>query len=758
MFRFMIGLPTILLLSSLFTSAWSAEPTREERLAELARIWGEVKFFHPSISDDVDWDQALVETYPLVAEAKDRASYEAALSHLFSFLHDPQTHIAADDESDKANASPEDLEPGFAELENGVAQITIPHIGTLGSRIVEGNRSALPDLFLKGKDSKVLIVDLRQKKPTDSFYNRYFFTQSFKQVVSGFSSENIIMPASKRRFHSGYDAGFGSGGYYSGAVLTEHKQIKGTGIYERERPAVFIFDDLDNTLLEYLSALELAGKAYLICQNKETPVVGNTHSLDLLYGLKANIRTSEMVNADGSTGFTPSLIIQPGEEKGDEALKAALAIARGELKPKIERKQVGIAPVTTLEKFYPEMTAPDEAWRFLALAKFWNVINYFFPYKHLLDEPWDKTLSELIPIFRAADGAEAYALAVAQASERMCDSHGSVRSPALQKYFGTAAPFVKLGYVEGKVVVVYCASEVEGLEIGDVVVSIDGKTIAEKEQTLRPFISHSTEQALNRRMSSMLLAGEMGTTVKIEVIGSDGQKREVSLNRSSSPYEADFTYRKKRSQGAYKLLESGYGYMDLNYLKPEEVDAAFQQFKGAPGLIIDIRGYPKGTAWSITPHLTEEPVAAASFSRPLVMEPDPEVHPTYAFTQFTPAGGKTLYKGKIAVLINPEAISQSEHTCLFLKSAGSDVTFIGSATTGANGDVTSVTLPGQVSVTFTGHDVRHADGSQLQRKGIQPDIPVEMTLEGLRAGEDEVLQASIHFLNESLKKTHAGGQ
>ena len=103
------------------------------------------------------------------------------------------------------------------------------------------------------------------------------------------------------------------------------------------------------------------------------------------------------------------------------------------------------------------------------------------------------------------------------------------------------------------------------------------------------------------------------------------------------------------------------------------------------------------------------------------------------------------------MLINHDAISQAEHTCMFFESAA-DVTFIGSPTNGANGDVTNMVLPGAIYVSFSGHDVRHADGRQLQRVGIQPHIKVEQTVAGIRAGKDEILEAALKFLNSSAKK------
>jgi C-terminal processing protease CtpA/Prc len=87
---------------------------------------------------------------------------------------------------------------------------------------------------------------------------------------------------------------------------------------------------------------------------------------------------------------------------------------------------------------------------------------------------------------------------------------------------------------------------------------------------------------------------------------------------------------------------------------------------------------------------------------------------------------------------------QDSHVCALIKSVAA-VTFIGSRTSGANGGVTRTILPGGIVVNFTGQSVRHADGSQLQRVGIVPDIEAHPTLRGIRDGRDDVLERAIEF-------------
>jgi len=106
------------------------------------------------------------------------------------------------------------------------------------------------------------------------------------------------------------------------------------------------------------------------------------------------------------------------------------------------------------------------------------------------------------------------------------------------------------------------------------------------------------------------------------------------------------------------------------------------------------------------------------------------------------------YTGRTVMLIDERTLSQAEHTGLFFEAANGTV-FIGSPTMGANGDVTSFVIPGGITISFTGHDVRHADGRQLQRVGLQPVLTVLPTIAGIRAGRDEVLEQAHRFLGGS---------
>lgn len=259
------------------------------------------------------------------------------------------------------------------------------------------------------------------------------------------------------------------------------------------------------------------------------------------------------------------------------------------------------------------------------------------------------------------------------------------------------------------------------------------------------------------RVRWRLLRGQKDSVVKLGVRSIEGEICEVEIARSVPIYAPELPAVEKRSSPVVQVLPSGYGYVDLDRLQISEVDQMFETLKTMPAIIFDMRGYPDGTAWVIAPRLSEKDMpVAALFSRPLLEATslsDFELAESanYTFAQRLPERNGDVYAGKVVVLINEDAMSQAEHTCMFFEAA-TDVTFIGTPTAGANGDITFMILPGDLRVCFTGHNVRHADGRQLQRVGIQPTIMAVPTIGGVIAGRDEILETAVEYLQKNMKE------
>ena len=68
---------------------------------------------------------------------------------------------------------------------------------------------------------------------------------------------------------------------------------------------------------------------------------------------------------------------------------------------------------------------------------------------------------------------------------------------------------------------------------------------------------------------------------------------------------------------------------------------------------------------------------------------------------------------------------------------------VGSQTTGADGNVSAVPLPGGQQTMISGIGVFYPDKIPTQRIGIVPNFEVHPTIAGIRAHRDEVLEEGV---------------
>jgi C-terminal processing protease CtpA/Prc len=291
-------------------------------------------------------------------------------------------------------------------------------------------------------------------------------------------------------------------------------------------------------------------------------------------------------------------------------------------------------------------------------------------------------------------------------------------------------------------VIVRALAAAEGARAGDVIVTIDGEAAAARLARYRHYVACSNEASCGLFTLQRALAGKEGSTLALTVRGADGKTRALSVLRKREFWGED---RGWRTGDVVRILDGNIGYVDLDRLQAKDVDAMFDKLSKTRAIVFDLRGYPNQTAWPIAPRLNvNKAVYGASFQRPVA---GGEPGYRHAFIQPLPTTDKPLYRGKTVMLVDERTISQAEHTGLFFEAAAG-TRFIGSQTAGANGDVTVMWLPGGLSVSFTGHDVRHADGRQLQRVGLPIAVRVTPTIAGVQAGRDEVLERAMAVLRD----------
>lgn len=77
----------------------------------------------------------------------------------------------------------------------------------------------------------------------------------------------------------------------------------------------------------------------------------------------------------------------------------------------------------------------------------------------------------------------------------------------------------------------------------------------------------------------------------------------------------------------------------------------------------------------------------------------------------------------------------------FRRAPGAKV--VGSTTAGADGNVSPFALPGGLRTMVSGLGVFYPDLQPTQRVGIVPDVVKRPTIDGIKAGKDEVLEEGI---------------
>jgi C-terminal processing protease CtpA/Prc len=739
----------------------SASDKHLDRLSGLCRVWGAIKFFHPYLAyKDINWDEALVRTIPKVEGAHSPQEYRVAIAYLLSFLHDSATGVVPDEQLNQKPAAPPGraVQPSLFVTHDNVAILTANDYDQFDQK---SQAEATLSKLNESRNAKALVIDLRHVNGSSA--NTDLYVSAMGQVLRALVTNEISLPGARSRMYSGYptQTRVGYQGYYSAFTFRDGRPLKPTANPLPKRPLLIVINDSTPGLVDLLAALQTSGIAMVVREHDQAdgPAAdedqdsGDEYRMPLPDGVTVVMRTTEMVNADGTTGFHADRTLAAGGAAADESpgVQAALDLVRGG--NPLEQQRPVAAPLMVTSKPdnpYPKMAYPSREYRLLALFRFWNVIQYFYPYKHLLDYSWDRELPELIPVFEGAGNAQEYALAVATASTKIEETHDFVGSKLLSEYFGEAAPAVTVRTVQGKAVVTHVFDEAgpqaKQLRPGDIILAVDAQLVEQRRARLSPYVAASTPQALKWRLDNLLLTGPEDSRAKLKIQQASGKTIEVLVIRGSG------RHRPERPLPVYTVLPSGYGYIDLERLNPSEVDKAFETTKATPAIIFDIRGYPRGVFMAVAAHFCEQRTAVALFERDTPTSPDPAEVTRLRFSQYAEPNGKPIYRGRVVVLVNEDTVSQAEHTAIVLEAVTKGkAIFVGSPTSGADGDVTQMVLPGAITVNFNGQEVRYANGAQLQRRGIQPQIRVDPTIAGIRAGRDEVLEKAIAYLERSSR-------
>jgi carboxyl-terminal processing protease len=396
------------------------------------------------------------------------------------------------------------------------------------------------------------------------------------------------------------------------------------------------------------------------------------------------------------------------------------------------------------EKPYKDSVFPTIELRLLGLSRYWNIINYFFPYKYRIGRDWDSVLVEMIPKFRDSEDTLSYHLAMLELTAKINDSHAGLATKYTNRYFGNKwAPF-KFKIIDNKAIVTgyyddsLCIKN--DIRYGDVFLKVGGQPVGDIIEARSKYIGASNDAAKIRNCYYAIFNGQ--TDSVNATYERNGLIAGKTINRYPfKDYKYDRT--KDNKNDTCKILDGNIGYVNLGLLQRKKTKGCLNKLKDTKAIIFDVRNYPNGTMYQIAKFLNTERRPFAKFTIPDVSYPG-----VYHFTPPYLCGrkNKNAYQGKVILLFNEETQSHAEFTLMALQTA-SNVIGIGSQTAGADGNISMIIFPGNYKTYMSGLGVYYPDGRETQRIGIVPDIEIKPTIEGLKTKKDEVLEKAIEVIS-----------
>ncbi len=393
------------------------------------------------------------------------------------------------------------------------------------------------------------------------------------------------------------------------------------------------------------------------------------------------------------------------------------------------------------EKKYPRISYQDDGVKLLALFRYWNIIEYFFPYKALMDQDWDRVLMDYIPRILATSTELEAKLVLLELTCEINDGHGGIHNDEeLTKHFGQNQIPIQLKIIEEKAYVTRSFAVDLPITFGDRILEINGKEISEGLEEKEPYVPASTQAAKNRILSEYILRTNNDvSTVKVR----RGQQ-ELYFELPTKKYNP-LQYVQRNIPSSREISDE-IVYIYPGALKQGELDTLLAKYKDKASIIFDYRSYPSANIQGTLPNfllpVPQYAFKSKQYSRDrlgefIFMKP-------YKWGQIN----ESYYKGNFIILVNEYTQSQAEFEILIYSQAP-NVKIFGSSTAGAIGNWTPIYLPGDILTSISGNGIFQYDESPVQRIGIIPDIYLESTVEGIKDGRDELLQAAIRYCEEN---------
>lgn len=378
--------------------------------------------------------------------------------------------------------------------------------------------------------------------------------------------------------------------------------------------------------------------------------------------------------------------------------------------------------------------------RLASVAAAWGTLAVFYPY--FQDQrvehsemggsaprgiDWGAALGPALAEAAGARDAAELRTALRHLLAELHDGHARLSDPAMPPT-GTL-PIAVRRFGDRIAVTGGAAAYLSGIALGSELVAVDGAAYDRAADQ----ISAPTDALRAHLAATYLAAGERGALRRVRLLGPDGAEfeRELPLVRY------DHAVRPSRPWPGTELAP-GVIYVDFDELAPETWAALLPGLAAARALIFDFRGYST-TGLAAVSHLIAHRIDQLTWQIPELPHPGRPSHTPLRRALYPSA---PRLAAPVIALIDGQSVSTVETTLAMIRDHHLGV-LVGEPTAGTSGLISHFAIPGGYAIRFTAIRLVDAAGATLHGRGIAPDLAVQPTLDGVRAGRDEVLDAGL---------------
>ena len=739
------------------------------RLQQLMQVWHLVSLYHPAVIErGAPWDSAFIRAATVVRAANDPQQLAVAYRRLLSVLQDPITRVELIDAVGVLGAS-EHVAVSSERTRDSVLIVRVP-LGSAQRALLTDSAAAMVRALLATAPARV-VLDVRGSGVTTNAATGAVL-DSLEAVVDAFVANaglvtqlnSALTTTSTERTRRVGGARYADGQWQpDDAWMVRTGRPVFAGSMQPRR--VMVLANRATVLPRALLSLVASGRATLIAEEgvDDTPLVSSV-VLPIADGVSVRLRTGELVHADGSTGLIADTVLPRAAQASDSApvLRAALSLLRTNRVARASRVPARRLPAV-LPGYYDSDPYPFMGARLLAAARLWSAIRVRHVHRDLYDEDMDALLERTIPRLEAARVATEYAAALMPMVSALDDTPSNLWGRSADSVRGTASAPFRVRWIEDRAIITDVLRDsvttALGVETGMEVTAADGFPMPAWIIDHRTAVSAPNAWSRMRLLMPQLALGPSGGAL-FRLRDMMNRERQLNIPRSAA-YVTPLVLAERPRMSAVRTLPGDIVYLDVERLAVDSMPAVMARARVARSVMLDLRGtLGTGHADAILTALRSVPEAVTARevrryeSEPCATPTLREARALCAVTRETRSRvsrGDTAghYAGRIVALIDERTGGDMERLAIALD-AVARVTFIGSSSAGAPGEVMNVELPGLLNVAIPIVEIRRSDDAQLQRVGITPSVEARLTVRGVRSGFDDVIERAQQWLVQQL--------